>query len=302
MSLAHILLLGLVAAVQDRVVGDEIILRDGTRLTGDLVSWNKAEVVFRASDGEDMHLTPVEIARLHLSEASIRTVASTLPEPEPVVPVVQWTGTADFGYTGKRGTVASDSSALSFKAERKTKENRLGLYSRYFYATQDEVLSGDQFAAGGRFDRFFSGRFFVFGSGDFETNKVERVDFRGVLSAGLGYDVLDTEREKLSVNAGLGYTREEFTDGVREDSPSALFNQELQWRIRAQVKLEQAFRYLQDMSEVGRFKLRLSGTLRTELNGFLNFSLGFVKAYDNQPPVDAEKNELTVLTGLGFVF
>jgi len=58
----------------------------------------------------------------------------------------------------------------------------------------------------------------------------------------------------------------------------------------------------QDLTEAERYKLRFDVALRTKLIDFLSFRVGLRDAYDNSPPVGANKNELIFLTGLGLGF
>jgi putative salt-induced outer membrane protein YdiY len=303
-------LLTLLAVQQHNVPPDEIVKRDGTRLVGVLVSWNRAEVVFRASDGETHRLSPEEIARMSLGGESVKATAAKLPEPSPLPtqavekksPPKIWKGAIDASYAGNRGTTDSDSLVLEFQSERRTEKHRIKLHSRYFYAIKDGSLAANAVSGGARFDRFFSSRSFVFGSGDFESSEVDKIDLRSIYTAGVGYEILASDARHLSVSGGGGYTRESFSGGTSKDFLSGVFNQEYRQRLFGGSELEQRFRYLQDLQEAARFKLRLDLSLRTKLNDFLSFRIGLTDSYDNRPQPNVKRNELLFKTGLGFTF
>ena len=150
-----LLLLVLVQEVaQSPAPVDELVGKDGTRLVGELVSWNREAVEFKTSAGESLVLSMEEISRLNLGETTIGTVAGMLPEPEPPTPPVQWTGNADAAFTGKRGTADTGTLALSVRAERKTDRHRLDLRAGYLYSETDSVLASNQLVGGARLERF----------------------------------------------------------------------------------------------------------------------------------------------------
>lgn len=310
MSLTHALIMAVLIVQQNNVVPDEITTRDGTKLSGTLVSWNRTEVVVRTADGQIHRLAPEAVDRMSLGGESVNATTARLPEPPPPPPPAPeppprekiWKGTADASYAGHRGTTDSDSLVLEFNSERKTDRHRLQLHSRYFYAIRDSALAGNELLGGARLDRFFSPKFFVFGSADFEFDEVEKIDLRHTYASGFGYDVLVSDARRLSLSGGGGYTRENFSDGARKNSLSGLFNQEFQQKLLGRSQLEQTFRALQDLGETARFRLRLEVGLRTKLNDLLSFRVGVADAYDNRPRPNVRKNELSFTTGLGFTF
>jgi putative salt-induced outer membrane protein YdiY len=306
MLLARTVFFIVLAVQQNNLSSDEVVKRDGTTLTGTLVSWNRAEIVFRTPDGQTHRLGPDQVARLSLGTGSIQATAATLPAPPPAPPPKRpektWKGAIDAGYAGNRGTTDSDSMVLDFQSERKTERFRLKLHSRYFYAIKNADLANNQVLGGGRLDRFFSPRVFVFGSGDFEFNEVEKIDLRSTYGAGFGYDVLTSEARRLSVSGGGGYTYENFSDGATRDSGSGLFTQEYRQRLWTGSELEQRFRLLQDLAQTARYRLRLDVGVRTKLSAYLGFRVGVSDAYDNRPRPNVRKNELSFTTGLGFTF
>ena len=117
---------------------DELVKKDGTRLVGELVSWNREAVEFKTSEGDSLVLSMKEVSRLNLGENSIGTVAGMLPKPEPPKPAVQWTGNADAAFTGKRGTADTATLAFSLGAERKSDRHRLDLRSGYLYSESNK--------------------------------------------------------------------------------------------------------------------------------------------------------------------
>lgn len=296
---------------QDRGAhADELILSDGTVLVGTIISWDREQVIIRTQDDRQHRVSAKNILHMSLTATSIQAVSARLPAPLPPStsrgddrrPEKVWKGTLDFSYAGNRGTSDSDSLVLDFKGERKTTLYRLQLNARYFYAVKNSELAGNQVLASGRLDRFFSPRSFVFGSVDFTFDEVEKIDSRITYAGGFGYQFVSTEDRQLSINGGGGYTLENFSDGTRRDTASAVFNQEYQQKLFARSRFEQQFYYLQDLQNLPRFKFRLNLGLRTQLNSFLSMRLGIVDSFDHRPQRNVKRNNVSFTTGLGVTF
>ncbi len=308
-----VLCLMLIFASQEVAATDEIILSDGTRFVGTLVSWSREQIVFRTADGTMREVAPSDVLRLSLGPNSIAAMGARLPTEKQASPPDSspatarsdersWRGAFDVSYAGHRGTTDSDSLVLDVRAERQREPWRLRLRSRYFRALKDRSLAGNEWLGGGRLDRFFSPRLFVFASGDFEFDEVERVNLRSIYAVGFGADLLVSESRALSISGGSGYTRESFRDGARREFLSGVFRQEFRQKLSPQSQLEQQFHFLQDLREATRFKFRLESALRFRVSELFTIRFGVSDAYDNRPQPGVRKNEVTFTTGLGIVF
>jgi putative salt-induced outer membrane protein YdiY len=310
----YIVCVVLLFASQEVAAADEIVLSDGTRLAGTLLSWTREGIVFRATDGAVRTLVPREIVRLSMGSKSIEAVTARLSAPDErtrpadVPPATStshrevWRGAFDVSYAGHRGTADSDSLVLDLRAERHREPWRLRLRSRYFRALKNRALAGNEWLWGGRLDRFFSPRLFIFASGDFEFDEIEKVDLRSVYAVGFGSDLLVSEAHTLSISGGTGYTREDFRDGRRREFLSGVFRQEFRRRLSSRSHWEQQFHFLQDLRDAPRFKLRIESAIRVRVSELLTIRFGISDAYDHRPQPGVQRNEVTFTTGLGLVF
>ncbi|GBC77418.1 hypothetical protein HRbin08_00896 [bacterium HR08] len=308
-----VLCLMLIFASQETTAMDEIVLSDGARLVGTLISWNRERIVFRTADGATREVAPSGVLRLSLGRNSIAAMGAQLPAEGKTPPLDSsptttrsdersWRGAFDVSYAGHRGTTDSDSLVLDVRAQRQREPWRLRLRSRYFRALKDRSLAGNEWLGGGRLDRFFSPRLFVFASGDFEFDEVERVNLRSIYAVGFGADLLASESRALSISGGGGYTRESFRDGTRRESLSGVFRQEFRQKLSPQSQLEQQLHFLQDLREAARFKLRFESALRFRVSELFTVRFGISNAYDHRPQPGVRRNEVTFTTGVGVTF
>jgi|GEM_PF-1127621 len=310
----YILCVVLLFASQEVAAADEILLSNGARLVGTLLSWTRDGIVFRTTDGTVRTLALREVVRVSLGSKSIEAMTARLPAsderarpadvPSATMTVQRevWRGAFDVNYAGHRGTTDSDSLVLDLRAERHREPWRLQLRSRYFRALKNRALAGNEWLWGGRLDRFFSPRLFIFASGDFEFDEVEKVDLRSVYAMGFGSDLFVSEAYVLSISGGAGYTRESFRGGTRRESLSGVFRQEFRHRLSSRSQWEQQFHFLQDLREAPRFKLRIESAVRVRVSELLTVRFGIRDAYDHRPQPGVQRNEVTFTTGLGIVF
>jgi putative salt-induced outer membrane protein len=78
-------------------------------------------------------------------------------------------------------------------------------------ATSNHVKSADRYMAGWQSDYKLNARTFWFGALRYENDKFSGYDYQASASTGLGYKFYDTDRVKLSGQAGVGYRRSKQT-------------------------------------------------------------------------------------------
>jgi hypothetical protein len=81
-----VLCLLLIFASQEVAATDEIILSDGTRFVGTLVSWNRERIVFRTADGMTREVASSDVLRLSLGPNSIAAMGARLPTEKKTPP------------------------------------------------------------------------------------------------------------------------------------------------------------------------------------------------------------------------
>src|SRR4029077_10643322 len=106
-----------------------------------------------------------------------------------------WQGGANVGLALTRGNNQTQNLALAFTAQRKTLDDKIGLYANTVYASNDAPgaipsTTANAIQAGIRYDHNLSSRVFAFINGDFQTDDLQNLDLRSVLGGGLGYHAI----------------------------------------------------------------------------------------------------------------
>jgi len=158
----------------------------------------------------------ITIVRRLLTAACLLLVASTtlLAQAPPAAPPDPWTATASAGLALTSGNTDTNTINLGYGFAYDPKTRNLvkseGLFLR---GKADEELTTDRLALSGRDEYKLRDRLFAFGQLQYLRDQFKDIDYLVAPTVGLGYRVADTDRTKVSLDAGLG--------GVWEKSRSA---------------------------------------------------------------------------------
>lgn len=213
---------------------DELRLKSGDRVSGTVLSLNEGTLRFETPHG---HLTVdwAEVTGLTVDEAiviqtatgeittvnggtiDISTVAA-ISRPEP--PII-WSGGANLGFLASSGNTDVNSLRADAELVARARANRYTVSALVNRAEDSGRETARNWTASGRYDRFLTKRLYVNGSAIFTNDAFRDLDLRTALGVGLGYQLLDTPRARLSAEAGLGWVNEDFVL-AEDDSYTAL--------------------------------------------------------------------------------
>lgn len=227
-------------------------------------------------------------------------------EAEPIEDPL--TGDATFGLTVTEGN--SETLSLNF-AGRIAYEMR-----QHTWSLSGQVLrtrDGDQLRANRgslltRYDYEPSDRFFLGSQFRASYNRPAGIARRLAPGLGLGYDVLRGEFTRLSVDVGMNWVGERFTDDTRESSLYFNLEQEFRLRVNETTDLEQRLAYSPRPDDLGDYLVHASLALTTRVWRFLGIKTQISDDYDSTPFVDPDtgearsRNDLTFITGLNVSF
>jgi putative salt-induced outer membrane protein YdiY len=217
-----------------------------------------------------------------------------------------WSGTLDVGFSMTAGNSDTRSFTGAFRGVREKNSNKLAVYANALQvrnSTNGPVrITGQSIWSGARLDADITKKWFVFGSGDFEYNKPQRLDIRAVLGAGGGYHILRSDRAGLNITAGFTNNYENFSTGLTRNSAEALIGQDLRLRINNRARLTNRFVIYPNLSNTGNYRALLDASLQTDLNNWLGWHVTIGNRYNSRPVTATEKNDFLMSTGLRVSF
>jgi putative salt-induced outer membrane protein len=144
-----------------------------------------------------------------LTLLSLIPAAGVLADDAPAPPPPQdvWIGKGQFGCLDSRGNSDAESingklDLLRYDGAWKNELNLNGLYGK-----SAGIVSAERWDVQEQTNYAFSGNLFAFGGLRYEHDLFDGFQYQASVTAGLGYKFLDTVSDKVTAQAGAGYSR-----------------------------------------------------------------------------------------------
>ncbi|MFK7739515.1 MAG: YdiY family protein [Planctomycetota bacterium] len=277
-------------------------------------------VTLKAKDGDVImrRITGIEAGALQFDGGATTSLAidnlGMINPPEKEAP--KWTGSLKFTGINTTGNTEVRSAGLFFDAVRKTDADRLSVDAQWDYAEQKTpgaptgsgyVLSQRRTGAGLKYDYFLSDRAYLWVAARALGDTIANLDLRFTASAGVGYQVIDTEKVQFLFEAGLAY----FNENYRVVLPGQIGETDflaarLAYRYENQlsddtklVHRAEAFPSLEDSAD---FYCQVTTELSTSLTDNMIASVAHILDYDNTPAPGFERADNRVILTVGWSF
>lgn len=142
-------------------------------------------------------------------------------------------------------------------------------------------------------------RSYIYGAGQFESDRFLGYTTRYSVSAGAGYSALKGDRLKLDLELGPAYRATSFTDGETERSIAARGSVDFAWKLSKGVQLTQ-----NASAYVERYNSTVTGTtaLNAKVLGPLSAQLSYNVQYESMPPEGRVTTDQISRAGLVYAF
>ncbi|MGE3404739.1 MAG: YdiY family protein [Vicinamibacterales bacterium] len=213
---------------------DTLQLTNGDRLTGTIVSLAAGTLTFRTPNGS-LTVPQASIAALTSDQPLLVTIGAAAParqEPGPVPleglvalgppqPAFTIDGGANAGFVATGGNTDVNSLRIDGDAVARAGANRLTLRAAINRAEDRGTPTAESWNAGVDYDRFLTRRLFVTGNSLFTHDAFRDIDLRSALGVGVGYQVADSPRVRLTANGGLGWVDENLRETANDSYTAA---------------------------------------------------------------------------------
>lgn len=229
------------------------------------------------------------------------------PTPEVVPPQEpKWTGTVSAGGTITDGNSQTRQGNATADAELRREKDRwtlgfLWIYSEEKNTTGDWNLTDRRTSAKAKYDYFLTEKTYLLAQTSAEADEEADLELRWTLGVGAGRQFRETERTKLSAEAGLSWFDEEFK--TSEDSYLAArgaYNAEHALNPTFTIaQTGEIFPSLEDQDDVyAKVDTRLKIAFRENLIG----QLQWVFDWDNTPAAGKDRVDNRYLASVGWKF
>lgn len=328
--------ISILAALCGQAWADQIVLKNGDRLTGTIDSADSSQititcpiegkVVVNISDVKTFSTTgPIKIVlndgsiinapAMEGTEGTIETVATGTLVPQTVhfaqmaavnPPPIEWTGSLaiDGSYTQNNTTAVNLGANLGLTRAAIT----IGFCSvQYLYGWQKvngvSSTTTDQWYATPEYDYFFTKKFYGTANVRVEKNRIINLDIRVTPAVGVGYQFVEQPDFNANVEGGLAWVYEEYST---ISSPNENFSLRLAYHIDKtlwdKLKLFSDCAYFPSMQNTSKYLIIFDAGLRLALTKTMFTDLREEVDYDSSPAPGSHRTSEQLLLGVGWTF
>jgi putative salt-induced outer membrane protein YdiY len=218
---------------------------------------------------------------------------------------VGWEGTANLGFSLTGGNSKTSTFTAGVRAEKSGESNKWTTYLNSLWNRNrignSNVTTSNAIWGGIRYDKNINKKTFVFGLYDFERDRPQRVNFRSVLGAGLGYHAVKNDKTELDLFGGAAWNKTWFI-GPNRSSAEVLVGNTLKHKFNDRVKIQQGFTLYPSLSNGGEYRFIFDSTLTADVTKRMGWFVTLADRYNSLPLAGVQKNDYLFATGLKWSF
>lgn len=339
LTIAFLPILILVVSPAGPVRADEVLFLNGDRLTGKILKASSGKLTIK-TDGAGEVTVDMAKVKTFSTDAPVavgikeRPPVSTdvdagpdryvetapIPGAPPVAVAIadisainpsppRWTGS--FAVNGLLTTGNSDTEQLGFRGalSKRWPDDRLTFGAEYSFGRQEDPSTGekstttDYAMALGKYDHFFTRKFYGYLSTKAERDTVAELELRLVPGAGVGYQWFERPTFNLSTETGLVWVYENY----RRTGWSEFFGPRLaysvDWTPIHQLLLYHKLEYMPSFEDLGGdYLLNLDAGARLTMWKGLFAELRYEFRYDSTPASGQHRTDQRYILGAGWAF
>ena len=335
------MLIGLacLALVAQAAGADELVLKNGDRLTGKVVHLVGGKMAFKSDKAGDVTVNLADIQtfssdepvtvnlkdgttfqqKILSAEAGLFAVAGTedLKTQQFSVadivsinkPIPKWTGEVSVGITSTHGNTKTETISASANATKRTENDRTAVSADYAKGTQrdpdtgEDVTIEDWWRARGKYDYFFSKKGYGYLDVRYEKDAVAELDRRVIVGVGGGYQWIESDDMNFSTEFGLASLYEKFDNQTDSNSELSLqLGYNFDKKLRKNIKFTHDLTYYPAIDKISDYYMTTTAGLRADFTEKLFLTLKAIFNYDATPAIGRGSTDTKYFLGLGYRF
>ena len=327
-------MLGIIKVSAD---ADEIMLKNGDRLTGIVVSMENEQLTFATTYAGTITIKWPEVAqvktadsiRIVLSDETVlkgdpksseagtmkikmgkivetvsfdlSEVAAINPPPKETARAVKVKARVDIGGSMKRGNTEEETIHAATEVVARTVKNRYTIGGEFDRAEKNDEKTDDNSLVYMKYDHFLNHKWFFYNNAFFENDEFKDIKLRTAFGGGLGYQFWETELTNFSVESGVNYISEDYYDNDDDNFFSG------RWAVTFdQYLFEKKIEFFHFHEGFIGFENTSDLFIRSRTGLRFPFSKGFTLSthynldWDNDPAPGRDKTDETFLYTIGY--
>jgi putative salt-induced outer membrane protein YdiY len=233
---------------------------------------------------------------------SIKDIKTINPPP------VKWMGAVAANGLITRGNSNTENFGLTIDASRRAEKDRITFNAGYLYGRQRDPSTNvrstttDNWFLLGKYDYFFTKRFYGFVSSRVERDRIAELSLRFTPAAGVGYQWIEKPDMNFLTEAGLAWVYEDFENDDSEDHFALRLAYHFNKKLNDKANFFHNLEYLPSIEDSSDFNVNADAGVRVTLTKNMFTEFKFEWKFDNEPAPGAAENDLRYILGVGWAF
>jgi putative salt-induced outer membrane protein YdiY len=318
-------------------LADEILLANGDRLTGKIVRKESDTIVLSTSYAGDVTIRWADIRRITADEPVavyfedgskltgtvqpagdgmvIVTSGELASDPTPLAKLrfinpsaevsgegAKVTGHINAGLSSSSGNTQAKKFFLDTEGLIRSRDDRYTFGARALNSYDRGTETESSWLAYGKYDRFFTKKWYGYVNSDFENDKFKDIRLRSTVGLGSGYQFFESEKTNLSLESGLTYVQTNFIVGEDEAYPAVRWALKYDHLLFSKLRFFHAHEAYVGLESNDQMFVRSQTGLRVPLMDRLNATAQYNVDWENTPTEGRVKTDKTLLLTLGYTW
>jgi len=317
-------------------LADEIILKNGDRLTGEVITLEEDKLIIKTSYAGEISIAWPEVEKIRVDkpvgvvleddvyrhglietaedgrllirqDKTRQRVFADLEEVKRINPQhaestkTKYNMRANVGITVESGNTEKEKIHLDGRFGARRQQLRFSVGFEYDYESNNDENTKNKLLASTKLDYFFNYPWYVYGKGAYEFDEFKDLDLKLDIGPGLGYQFIEGENANLALEAGPSYVKQDFKEESRRNYIAArsAINAD-KWFFDKFVQLFLLAEGFSNPKEKNDRFARVRTGLRFPLGWGFNLSTQYNLDYDKNPPEGIEETDQRYLLLLGY--
>ena len=203
----------------------------------------------------------------------------------------KWSGNVNFGATHQSGNVERVTGSFGAEGALDLEKDKFAANFLTLYAEDDGNVS---------FKHFFGTK--VYGTLNFDgyKDKFRNLNLRYSVGPGIGYQIWDEAKKKLSFEAGITYFSDDLKTGEDKQYATARAASDFKYQITKSTKITNRFVIFPNLDSVGDYILRNEAGLKNDVGEGWGLKLSHIFDYNNNPAAGIKKGDSYTIIGFQY--
>lgn len=321
----------LLALMSQSTAADEIRMKNGDRLTGEIVRVEKDMLIFKAAYiGEVLNISWLEvdcisterslsaelkdneflIGRISCPESGSFQIEGLLLGKSAPIPLDQllsvnpstYSGLFNLGGSFNNGNTDTQALNVATRFKVRTRKHRFTVDAQYNHGQANGETTARNSSGSLKYDFFARDKIYTYAQSLTEQDTFANLNLRNTEGLGMGYQFFDNRQISLFTEAGISYFNQDVKLGEDKRNAAVRWAMGLDWVAaskRLQVFHRQEGYYISDNNSV---ILRTEQGIRIPLLDSISANVEVDYRYNQFPEAGKKKSDLNVIIGLTYQY